>query len=73
MEFGDGASFTCANLTIPEGSVLNLTGDLKHTGLRVTTALDRETRRRIRFNGARASQDADGYICIGRGFTVIVK
>ncbi|MBO7684606.1 MAG: hypothetical protein J6T51_07770 [Kiritimatiellae bacterium] len=73
MTFGEGASFTCANLTIPEGSMLNLTGDLKHTGLRVTTALDRETRRRIRFNGARASQDADGYIRIGRGFTVIVK
>ena len=73
MEFGDGASFTCANLTIPEGSTLNLTGDLKHPGLRVTTALPRETLRRIRFNGARATQDADGYICIGRGFTMIVK
>ena len=73
MTFGDGTSFTCANLTIPEGSTLNLTGDLKHTGLRVTTALDRETRRRIRFNGARVKQDADGYIRIGRGFSMIVK
>ena len=73
MTFGEGASFTCANLTIPEGSTLNLTGDLKHTGLRLTTALDRETLRRIRFSGARASQDADGYIRVGRGFTVIVK
>ena len=73
MTFGDGASFSCASLTIPDGSKLNLTGDLKHTGLRVTTALPRETLRRIRFNGARATQDADGYICIGRGFTVIVK
>ncbi len=73
MTFGDGASFTCANLTIPEGSTLYLTGDLQHPGLRVTTALPRVTLRRIRFNGARATQDADGYICIGRGFTVIVK
>ncbi len=73
MVFGEGASFTCADLTIPEGSTLYLTGDLKHTGLRVTTALPRETLRRIRFNGARAKQDADGYIRIGRGFTVIVK
>ena len=73
MTFGEGASFTCESLTIPEGSTLNLTGDPKNPGLRVTTALDRETRRRIRFNGARARQDADGYIRIGRGFTVIVK
>ena len=73
MVFGEATSFTCADLTIPEGSTLNLTGDLKHTGLRVTTALDRETLRRIRFSGARASQDADGYIRVGRGFTVIVK
>ena len=73
MEFGDGASFTCASLTIPEGSTLNLTGDLKRPGLRVTTALDRETLRRISFNGAHASQDADGYIRKSRGFTVIVK
>ena len=73
MTFGDGASFSCASLTIPDGSKLNLTGDLKHTGLRVTTALDKATLRRIRFNGARAKQDADGYIRIGRGFTVIVK
>ena len=73
MVFGEGASFTCADLIIHEGSTLYLTGDLKHPGLRVTTALPRVTLRRIRFNGARATQDADGYICIGRGFTVIVK
>ena len=73
MTFGDGASFSCSSLTIPDGSTLNLTGDLKHTGLRVTTTLDKATLRRITFNGARASQDADGYIRIGRGFTVIVK
>ena len=73
MMFGEGASFTCESLTIPEGSTLNLTGDLKNPGLRVSNALDRETRRRIRFNGARASQDADGYIRRARGFTIIVK
>ena len=73
MVFGEGTSFTCADLTIPEGSTLNLTGDLKHPGLRVTTALPRETLRRIRFSGARATQDADGYIRIGRGFSMIVK
>ena len=73
MVFGEGASFTCADLIIHEGSTLYLTGDLKHPGLRVTTALARETLRRIRFKGARAKQDTDGYIRIGHGFTAIVK
>ncbi len=39
--FGEGASFTCESLTIPEGSTLNLTGDLKNPGLRVIERGDR--------------------------------
>ena len=73
MEFGDGASFTCANLTIPEGSTLNLTGDLFNNGLHVATALDRATLRRITFNGDRAGQDEDGYIRRGPGIILIVR
>ena len=74
MTFGEGASFSCASLTIPDGSKLNLAGDLKHTGLRVTTALDKATLRRIvSSKGGRAYQDADGYIRMRRGFSMVVR
>ena len=73
MTFGADASFVCADLTVPDGSTLNLAGDLRHTSLRVTAALDAATLRRIRCNGVRAKQDADGYIRTARGFVIIVK
>jgi len=61
LEIASGATLTFADLEVSSGATLNATVPGK-TNLKVSAALSAEVLSRIRINGERARQDADGYL-----------
>ena len=64
-----GATLTMTSLTVPDGAMLAITGDVLNGNVKVVTALDDATLSRIRLNGKRVVRSADGRLHT-RGFIV---
>ncbi len=65
LSFGSDAALTLSNLTIDDGTMLTLSGDVPKKGLKVETALDAATLGRIQFADGRTGkvgQTSDGYV-----------
>ena len=70
---GAGASFVTDALTIGDGATLAIIGEPAKTSVKVNTALDAASLRKITVNGKRVKQTADGYLRENKGFMIIVK
>ncbi len=74
LSFGSDAALTLSNLTIDDGTMLTLSGDVPKKGLKVETALDAATLGRIQFADGRTGkvgQTSDGYVRANReGLTI---
>ena len=60
VKIGEGAKLAMQGLTVAEGAILELTGDVLNN-VRVYSALDADTLSRISVNGSRAYQSDSGY------------
>lgn len=69
ISVGAGAALTMKSLTVPDGAMLAITGDVLNGNVKVTTAPDDATLSRIRLNGKRVARSADGRLHT-RGFIV---
>ena len=74
ISVGAGASLALANLTVANGQTLAIdcADGADATAVKVDAALDDATLRRIRLNGHRPCQAADGYLAIA-GFVLIFR
>ena len=73
LSVGAGASFVTDALTIGDGATLAIIGEPAKTSVKVNTALDAASLRKITVNGKRVKQTADGYLRENKGFMIIVK
>lgn len=72
IRIGTGASLSLTELSVAEEAVLDIASPSPRTGL-VTAALDAATLRRIRVNGKRAIQGADGVLLEDGGLVVVFR
>ena len=74
--FGDGASLSLSRLSISEGAVLTLAGNVPSKGLKVATPPSEDELKRIVFadgRGANVIYSPSGYILVQRGTVIIVQ
>ena len=63
ISVGTGASLTIGNVTVPDGTMLSINGDVLNRNVKISTQLDAATLSRIRLNGKKPIQTGDGYLC----------
>jgi hypothetical protein len=74
--FGDGASLSLSRLSISEGAVLTLTGNVPTKGLKVATPPSEDELKRIVFADGRGSNviyNSSGYICVQNGTIISIR
>jgi hypothetical protein len=76
LVFGDGASLSLFRLSISEGAVLALAGNVPSKGLRVAVPPSEDELERIVFADGRGGKvicNSSGYICVQNGTIISIR